>query len=166
MHRRLVLHSALATGLAAPFARAQAQSIQELPRTTVLAPLQAADLEGRKLPAPGRATIVNFWATWCAPCLVEMPLLQQVADFYGDRLTLQAVNVKERAVAVQKHVRNADWKVPVLVDPFGEGAQAWGVKVFPTTFGFDARGRARWRVTGGYDWSSPAAGKLIEGLWA
>jgi thiol-disulfide isomerase/thioredoxin len=128
---------------------------------------QAVDLEGQPAPIPaaGKPTVVNFWASWCEPCRTEMPLLQQMAEFYSDRLVLQAVNFKERAAAVQRHVRNAAWKVPVLLDPSGAGAQAWGVKIFPTTVGFDAQGRARWRVTGEYDWSSGEAGKLVEGLW-
>jgi hypothetical protein len=67
---------------------------------------------------------------------------------------------------VQRHVRAAGWTVPVLLDPLGEGAAAWAVKVFPTTVGFDAQGRARWRLRGEYDWSTPQAGRLVESLWA
>jgi thiol-disulfide isomerase/thioredoxin len=127
----------------------------------------APDLEGKQhpIPAPGKPTVVNFWASWCEPCRTEMPLLQQMAEFYSDRLVLQAVNFKERAVAVQRHVRSAAWMVPVLLDPLGAGAQSWGVKVFPTTVGFDAQGRPRWRVVGEYDWTTADAGKLVEGLW-
>jgi hypothetical protein len=94
-----------------------------------------------------------------------MPLLQQMAEFYSDRLELQAVNFKERPATVQRHVKAAAWTVPVLLDPLGNGAQAWGVKIFPTTVGFDAQGRPRWRVVGEYDWSSAEAGRLVEGLW-
>lgn len=147
--------------------RAQGR-IERLPASTTLAPWQALDLDGRQnpIPAAGKPTVVNFWASWCEPCRTEMPLLQQMAEFYSDRLVLQAVNYKERAVAVQRHVRNAAWNVPVLLDPAGTGAQAWGVKVFPTTIGFDAAGRPRWRVTGEYDWTTSEAGKLVEGLWS
>ena len=126
------------------------------------------DLDGKPvaIPAPGKPTVVNFWASWCEPCRAEMPLLQQMADFYSDKLVFQAVNFKERAVAVQQHVRNSNWRrcrccsIPPETAP-----QAWDVKVFPTTVGFDAQGRPRWRVTGEYDWSSAEAGKLVEGLW-
>ena len=128
---------------------------------------QALDLQGQSnaVPASGKATAVNFWATWCEPCRTEMPLLQQMADFYSDRLVLQAVDFKERAATVQGHMRRSGWTVPVLLDPAGAGAAAWGVKIFPTTIGFDAHGRPRWRVIGQYDWSSPEAGRLVEGLW-
>jgi len=158
----------VAAGFAATVPSLWAQGrIERLPSGTTLPAIQALDLEGQVAPIPvrGKPTVVNFWATWCEPCRKEMPLLQQMAEFYSDRLVLQAVNFKERAVAVQRHVRNAAWNVPVLLDPMGEAAQAWGVKVFPTTVGFDAQGRPRWRVTGEYDWSTPEAGKLVEGLW-
>lgn len=163
--RRLILLGALGASL--PSLRAQGR-IERLPASTILPPWQALDLDGRQnpIPAAGKPTVVNFWASWCEPCRTEMPLLQQMAEFYSDRLVLQAVNFKERAVAVQRHVRNAAWTVPVLLDPSGAGAQAWGVKVFPTTIGFDARGRPRWRVTGEYDWTTAEAGKLVEGLWS
>lgn len=161
VRRRVVIAAGL--GLALPAARAA--RIQRDPGA--LPPFQALDLQGRHnaVPASGKPTVVNFWASWCEPCRKEMPLLQQMAEFYGDRLVLQAVNYKERAVAVQRHVGNAGWTVPVLLDPFGAGAQAWDVKVFPTTVGFDAQGRPRWRVLGEYDWSSAEAGRLVEGLW-
>ena len=155
---------ALASAL--PPARAQGK-LDRLPANVSLPHWQALDLEGKKvaIPAPGKPTVVNFWASWCEPCRTEMPLLQQMAEFYSDRLVLLAVNYKERAVAVQRHVRSSNWTIPVLLDPLGAGAQAWGVKVFPTTVGFDTKGLARWRVTGEYDWTTAEAGKLVEGLW-
>ena len=169
MTRRRFLQAAggLAAAAVLPAAWSQGK-IERLPPGTTLPAIQALDLEGQVAPVPahGKPTVVNFWATWCEPCRKEMPLLQQMAEFYSDRLVLQAVNFKERAVAVQRHVRTSAWTVPVLLDPLGAAAQAWGVKVFPTTIGFDAQGHARWRVTGEYDWSTPEAGKLLEGLWS
>ncbi|MDB5752259.1 MAG: TlpA family protein disulfide reductase [Ramlibacter sp.] len=167
LDRRMLLRAGAATGLALALPPLRAAEIQQLAPSTPLPPFQAFDMEGRKVavPLPGRASVVNFWASWCVPCRTEMPLLQQLADLYGDKLALQLVNFKERAVAVQRHVQAAAWTQPVLLDPLGEGAAAWGVKVFPTTLGFDAQGRPRWRVRGEYDWSSAEAGRLVEGLW-
>ena len=160
MDRRLVLAAGLALALPA-----RAAQIQTKPGAH--APFQAFDFDGNKVSVPlaGKPTIVNFWASWCEPCRTEMPTLQAMADFYSDKLVLQAVNFKERAASVQRHVKAAAWLVPVLLDPMGEGAQGWNVKVFPTTVGFDAKGVPRWRVQGEYDWSSTEAGKLVEGLW-
>ncbi len=152
--------------LALPLARAA--ELDRSPRP--LAAVQAADLQGRRVQVPvaGRATIVNFWATWCPPCRAEMPLLQSLPDFYGDRLALQLVNFKEPLATVQKYVRDANWPPgqPLLFDSAGQAAAAWDVRRFPTTVGFDAQGRARWRVRGEYDWTSVEAAKLVEGLWS
>lgn len=159
--RRGVVGAGLMAAL--PAARAQ---VDRAP--AALKPFQVADLEGQQrvaVPAPGRATIVNFWATWCPPCRAEMPLLLALPDLYGDQLALQLVNFKERAATVQRYMRESAWNHPVLMDELGEGAAAWVVKTFPTTVGFDARGRVRWRVRGEYDWSSAEAGRLVESLW-
>jgi thiol-disulfide isomerase/thioredoxin len=162
--RRLFIGAAAA--LAVPALQAQVQ-VERLAAGTRLAPWNGFAFDGKPVavPAAGKPTVVNFWATWCPPCRAEMPLLQQMAEFYGDRLAFQAVNFKERAVTVQRHLREANWSIPVVLDPMGAGAQAWKVQVFPTTFGFDAQGHARWRVIGEYDWSSEQAGKLVESLW-
>ncbi|WP_162243741.1 TlpA family protein disulfide reductase [Ramlibacter sp. Leaf400] len=161
MRRRVVLGAAAA--LALPLARAA--QIERSPGA--LPAFQAPDIEAARaaVPTPGRATVVNFWATWCPPCRTEMPLLLQLTELYGDKLSLLLVNFKERPATVQRYMKDAGWARPVLFDAMGEGAAAWGVKTFPTTFGFDAQGRAKWRVRGEYDWSSAEAGRLVEGLW-
>ena len=166
MRRRSTLQAGLAAGLALAWPRLQAQQVDPLAPGTSLPGWEALDLQGGKSPVPaaGRPSIVNFWATWCPPCRTEMPLLLQLDEFYGDRVTLQLVNFKERQATVQRYMRDAGWNRPVLFDAQGQGAAAWGVKVFPTTFGFDAQGRARWRVRGEYDWSSAAAARLVETL--
>jgi len=154
----------LGAGLAAALPAARAAQIDKAPAG--LASFNALDLDGGKVvvPAAGRATIVNFWATWCPPCRAEMPLLLDLPVFYGDRLSLQLVNFKERAATVQRYMRESNWSHPVVMDSAGENASAWGVKIFPTTVGFDATGRARWRVRGEFDWSGGEAARLVESL--
>jgi thiol-disulfide isomerase/thioredoxin len=110
----------------------------------------------------GRAVLLNFWATWCPPCRVEMPSLQQVADFYGtDKLLVLAINFKEPAARAMKFSASTGLTLPVLLDTGGEVAGQWGVKVFPTTLTVDHRGQPRQRVRGEVDWSSRAAEKLL-----
>jgi thiol-disulfide isomerase/thioredoxin len=158
----------VAAAVGAAVVPARAAQVERFDGKAALPPISALDFEGRKLPVPaaGRAVVVNFWATWCPPCRAEMPLLLQLSEIYGDKLQLQLVNFKERAATVQRYMRDSAWSMPVLLDPAGEAAQAWGVKRFPTTIGFDAKGKPRWRVTGELDWSTADAGKLVEGLWA
>ena len=119
---------------------------------------QLADLQGR-------AVLLNFWASWCEPCRAEMPTLQQAADLYGpDKLLVLAINFKESAQRALQFAKTTGLSLPVLLDSNGKVAGQWGVKVFPTTLTLDSRGRPQQRVKGEVDWTSPAAGKLIEGL--
>jgi thiol-disulfide isomerase/thioredoxin len=155
-----------AAAVAAPQLRAQVEALKPS-QSSAFPAFSALDLEGRsmKVPAPGRPAIVNFWATWCPPCRAEMPLLQQLTELYGDKFQLQLVNFKERPATIQRYMRESAWNMPVLLDPLGEGAAAWGVKRYPTTVGFDVQGKARWRMVGELDWSTAEAGKLVESLW-
>jgi thiol-disulfide isomerase/thioredoxin len=155
----------LGVGAALVLPASRAAEINTAP--AALPAFQAVGLDSARapVPTPGRATVVNFWATWCPPCRAEMPLLLQLSELYGDKLSLLLVNFKERPATVQRYMKEAGWARPVLFDAMGEGAAAWGVKTFPTTVGFDAQGRARWRVRGEYDWSTTEAGKLVDRLW-
>ncbi len=164
--RRTALQALAAGGLALALpASLRAAEIRTLSQP--LGGFSAPDLQGvaEAVPSKGKPTVVNFWATWCPPCRTEMPLLLQMAELYGDKFVLQLVNFKERPVTVQRYMQGANWSHPVLFDAAGAGAASWEVKTFPTTFGFDAQGRARWRVRGEYDWSSVEAGRLVESLW-
>ncbi|QJW85787.1 TlpA family protein disulfide reductase [Ramlibacter terrae] len=104
--RRLVLHAAAATGVALALP-ARAAEIVQAPAGGRLAGFNAPDLQGAAspIPATGKPTVVNFWATWCPPCRAEMPLLLQMADLYGDKFVLQLVNFKERASTVQRYMQ-------------------------------------------------------------
>ena len=119
---------------------------------------QSSDLQGR-------AVLLNFWASWCEPCRAEMPTLQQVADLYGpEKLLVLAINFKESAASALRFANTTGVHLPVLLDTTGKVAGQWGVKVFPTTLMMDYRGRARHRIKGEVDWTSSAAGQMIEGL--
>ena len=129
---------------------------------------QAVDTQGktwRLADLKGRAVLINFWASWCEPCRAEMPTLQQLADLYGpEKLLVLAVNFKEHPNRALQFAAATGLSLPVLLDPQGQNAKAWGVKVFPTTLLVDRQGRARQRVQGEVDWTGSAAAQLIDGL--
>lgn len=132
--------------------------------------LLAPDLQGHMVDLAslrGKVTMINFWASWCAPCRVEMPLLQAVPELLGeDRVAVLAVNFKEPPRTVGRFVAAQQWRVPVVLDTSGAVAQAWGVKVFPTTFLVDPQGRARQVIRGEVDWSDATALGWVERLLA
>ncbi|MBC7609586.1 MAG: TlpA family protein disulfide reductase [Polaromonas sp.] len=74
------------------------------------------------------------------------------------------INFKESAPRALQFAKTTGMSLPVLLDTSGKLAGQWGVKVFPTTLMIDSKGGPQTRVKGEVDWTSPAAGKLIEAL--
>jgi thiol-disulfide isomerase/thioredoxin len=149
---------------------AAAGEMQAWPRKDPLPALDAPDLQGQRWVLDalrGRAVLLNFWASWCEPCRQEMPTLQQLVDVYGgDKLVVLAQNFKESPATAARFARSAAMTVPVLLDPAGEVARRWAVKIFPTTVGIGHDGKPRWRMRGEMDWSSPEALRLVDALLA
>jgi cytochrome c biogenesis protein CcmG/thiol:disulfide interchange protein DsbE len=101
------------------------------------------DLKGEKVTGnefQGKPLIINFWATWCAPCKLELPLLQDTAHKYEKDINLIAVDSDEPRDVVNKYVAQNNYNLPVLMDESGEMSNAFGVHAFPVTFFVDDKG--------------------------
>lgn len=161
---------ALAVLSAAPSSHAQGYEVVPWPARKPVPALAGTDLQGqawRLADLRGKAVLINFWASWCAPCQIEMPLLQTLAQLYGpDKLVVLAVNFKESGTVVQRYVQRTSLNLPVLLDPDGKMARAWGATVFPTTVLVGMDGSVRGLVRGELDWSGMPAEKLVEPLLA
>jgi thiol-disulfide isomerase/thioredoxin len=126
------------------------------PAKTPTPKLDVADLQGKVWSSADlldKTVVLNFWATWCAPCKEELPTLQTLHDISDHRTLVLSVNVREPAPRVARYVQATGLTFPVLLDPKGELAKRWGVTVFPTTVLIGPDGQARWRVMGDVDWS-------------
>jgi thiol-disulfide isomerase/thioredoxin len=162
--------------LASPAARAatpgatQRDVREPWPRRTPTPALDALNLQGERVQLAdfkGRAVLLNFWASWCEPCKVEMPGLQNLPGLFGeDQLAVLALNFKEPPRRVLQFVNSTGFTLPVLLDPLGDHARAWDVRVFPTTVLIDRQGRARHRLRGEVDWTSAAALAWVDQLLA
>ena len=129
--------------------------------------LTGVDLQGRAwslADLKGKAVLINFWATWCAPCKEEMPTLQTLHELGESNLVLLAVNVREPLPRVQRYVQSTGLTLPVLPDPRGELAKAWGISVYPSTLLIDTQGVPRQIVTGAVDWSGAEAMGWLRAL--
>jgi thiol-disulfide isomerase/thioredoxin len=96
----------------------------------------------------GKLRVVNFWATWCGPCQVEMPLLEEAQKRYADQLVVLAVNSDEPASQVKGFVDKLDLSMPVLLDPGTQIAQLYRVRGLPTTLFIDEKGVLRYQHIG------------------
>ncbi|MEO1439732.1 MAG: TlpA disulfide reductase family protein [Chloroflexota bacterium] len=94
-------------------------------------PVQLRDYAGERV-------VLNFWATWCVPCRVEMPLLQQVHE-RGDVVVL-AVNNAEPPSRIVDFLTEYDIELPVVLDEQGQLQAAFGIVGYPTTLFIDEQG--------------------------
>ena len=89
----------------------------------------------------GRVVVLNFWASWCTPCRVEAPLLEQTQKQLADRGTVLGVTYKDYAADSRKFVRKFGLTYPNLRDDRLQLAPRYGTSALPETFVIDRRGR-------------------------
>jgi thiol-disulfide isomerase/thioredoxin len=113
----------------------------------------------------GKVALVNFWATWCAPCLREMPSLDRVAatlateDFLVAAVSIDRGGAKAARPFLEKLGVE---KLRLFLDPKMALAGSLGVRGMPTTFLIDRKGRVVGALTGPAEWDSPEAVALIR----
>ena len=108
--------------------------------------------------------VLNFWATWCAPCKEELPSLQTLHEISGGNPLVIGINVREPTARVSRYMKSTGLDFPVVLDAQGELAKQWGVTVFPTTVLIGTDGKAQWRVLGDVDWSGREAEGWLKPL--
>jgi len=116
----------------------------------------------------GKVVVVNFWASWCGPCVAELPVLSALAQrpAYRDKVAVVGVNYKESLDAINGFTAQRAIAYPVLRDRQGEMFKAWTAGVMPTTILVDRQGRARWRSVGEIDAADTGLQRSIDALLA
>jgi len=113
----------------------------------------------------GKVIFLNFWASWCGPCRIEMPameLLWQV--FQDDDFVILAVDVKEERDTVSSFIEKNDYTFPVLLDSRGKVANMYDVRAYPTSFLIDREGKVVGKAVGARKWASKGSFDLIKYL--
>ncbi len=132
------------------------------------AQFRLADLTDREqslIDYRGKVVLVNFWASWCPPCIYEMPVLVHLQKQLADRpFEILALNVGEKKYRVRKFVKLINFDLPVLLDTSSNTFNQWGVKTLPTSFLVGADGRIRYMVRGDPDWEDENTLALIDKL--
>lgn len=111
----------------------------------------------------GKPLLVNLWATWCGPCVAEMPTLDALAGRAADRMTVLVVSQDGRGTeVVPPFFAKAQFKhlQPYLDEKSGLGLSL-ATGMLPTTVLYDAEGKEVWRVVGGMNWDGPRANTLL-----
>ena len=143
------------------------QAIADMPAAPAF---HLTDLNGRAWTVDDlrqHVVLLNFWATWCPPCVEELPALMRLrarmpqADF-----TIVSIDVGEDQATIERflHDHGIALGYPVLVDSEGDTVKRWHITGFPTTFITDRRGRLRYGLIGAINWDSDEVVALIEQL--
>ena len=104
----------------------------------------------------GRYILLNFWATWCGPCKLEMPDLDALYRDLGKKnLVVLAVSMEEEADKVRKFIAGTSYSFPVLADPDGIVSQLYGVDSIPLTYLISTEGWIVGRALGPREWNDP-----------
>jgi thiol-disulfide isomerase/thioredoxin len=114
----------------------------------------------------GKLVIINLWATWCAPCLREMPSLERLQSQLGERIAVLAVSEDRGGnKAVEPFIDKLGLKsVKIYIDPNSEVGHAFDVRGLPTSFLIDREGKVAGRVEGAAEWDSPKMLGVLEPL--
>lgn len=115
----------------------------------------------------GKVVMVNFWATYCGPCIKEMPSMQRLKEkLSGKPFAILAVDMAEEKSAVERFLQKHDIKVdfPILLNPEGDVVENWMITAVPTTFIVDPQGKIRYALFGGIEWDKPDVIETINGL--
>jgi thiol-disulfide isomerase/thioredoxin len=133
------------------------------------------DMNGKKhslADYKGKVVLINFWATWCPPCVKEMPSMQRLQDKFADQpFETLAVNMGEDKATINDFLESPMMKATplsfaILLDADGDVLKSWKIFAFPTTFLIDKEGNITHGLFGGLEWDSPEAVAVVEELLA
>ena len=109
--------------------------------------------------------LIDFWASWCPPCVYEMPAMKRLKQDLNDQpFEILAPNVGEKKYRVLRFTRLVKFDLLVLLDTDKEAFRTWGSKILPTSYLIDASGRLRYRIRGNPDWDDENTRALITEL--
>lgn len=130
--------------------------------------LMLPDLEGRQRSLEefaGKVVLVNFWASWCPPCVLEMPsILRLQRALRGRPFDVVGVNVAEGERRARAAARRLGLDFTILVDRDGEAFAHHGGHVLPTTYLLDQQGRVRYAAVGPLEWDDEEVVELVGRL--
>lgn len=132
-------------------------------------PIVFLDADGRQhrlAEFAGRGVLLNLWATWCVPCVAEMPALDRLAAALAGAVTMLPLSIDRGGAAVVRafYAAHGIRHLPIWCDPQGTAGEALGIAGVPTTFLIDAQGRETGVLQGPADWASAEALATVRAL--
>ncbi len=113
----------------------------------------------------GKVVLVNFWASWCQPCLYEMPSMKKLVNAFSEQdFEILTINISDPPRRIRETLKRLQLELTVLQDPESKTYKAWQGKVLPTSFLLDRTGAVRYRVVGPMEWDNADALLKIKEL--
>ena len=113
----------------------------------------------------GKAVLVNFWASWCTPCIREMPSLRRLAgEMHEKPFAIVSINVAETERRVKVNAKRLGIEFPVLLDKDRQTFDRWGATILPTAFLIDRDGKIRYLARGELEWDRIAIVEIVQTL--
>ena len=135
------------------------------PKPAPVVALTRLDRQAYKLEYNDRTvTLVHFWASWCTPCLQEMPGLQALQDRYSDNQLRVIAIAADSHNAVKKYISEHNINLEILIDQYGSALHAFNVKALPSSFVVNKEGKISHLVTGSLHWNNPMILRVIHKL--
>jgi len=142
--------------------------IFRIPHVTRPLEIQLKDVYGNTVSLSdfrGKVVFLNFWATWCAACVVEMPSMDKLHHRFKDKdFVMIAINLQESDIQVKAFFKKMKLSFTALLDSNGEVATGLAVNALPTTFVLDKKGRIVGAAIGPREWHSRASIAVFEYL--
>jgi cytochrome c biogenesis protein CcmG, thiol:disulfide interchange protein DsbE len=114
----------------------------------------------------GKVVVLNFWASWCSPCVEEIPMLARLAEEHAGQMVVLGVNYKEASWTVDSFRNQHPIGYPLLLDKTGAMFRNWTTGVMPTTVLIGRDGKPRWRLIGPLAPDDQAFEKALANLLA
>lgn len=113
----------------------------------------------------GKVVLVSFWASWCRPCLEEMPSLVKLKKKYKDNLEILAVDVGEEKSTIEKFTGAMNINFPLLQDLDSSTTKDWKVYVYPSNYIINKAGKLVYASKGALDWQDAEIETVLEALF-
>jgi peroxiredoxin len=112
----------------------------------------------------GKVVVLNFWATWCPPCVEEMPSLVALQDRMKNQITVVAVSLDADSGAYRKFIKDHNITLLTVRDSDQKSNSLYGTYKFPETYIIDRQGKIRRKFIGAVNWNDPAIEQYLRGL--
>ncbi|WXU00243.1 MAG: Thiol-disulfide oxidoreductase ResA [Catillopecten margaritatus gill symbiont] len=131
-------------------------------------PLRLKTLDGKVADIndyKGQVVLINFWASWCRPCVTEIPSLVRLQQKFNQKdFKIITINVAEPKNKIDKFIKKVGLTLPILLDDNGQAVKDWGVYAYPSNFLIDKNGTIRYGYRGALEWDEQGVVDIIQSL--